>query len=58
MMSALVYNCKESVDDLVSQLRQNGAPDREIVRALLTAASEIENTYWEAMLFDEQGGEE
>ena len=57
-MGALVYDCKQSVDDLISRLREEGASDREIARALLTAASEIENAYWEAMLFDEQEGVE
>ena len=45
-MGALVYNCKESVDDLVSRLRQEGASDREIAHALREAASEIEYAHW------------
>lgn len=45
-MGALVYDCKESVNDLISRLRSEGASDREIVFALREAASEIEYTHW------------
>lgn len=45
-MSALVYDCDEKIRAAIESLRENGADDEEILRALLKAADDIRHKNW------------